>query len=81
MHYMYCVLYFYYYYISFTSDHQTLDFRGWGPLEKVKASYHILRPPHGSQDFFTVLDSGHPLGRAGPAGWFNLDAGCTHGRK
>ena len=25
-------LYFYYYYISSTSDHQALDARGWGPL-------------------------------------------------
>ena len=25
VHYIYCALYFYYYYISFTSDHQTLD--------------------------------------------------------
>ena len=31
-HYIYCALYFYYYYISSTSDHQALDPRGWGPL-------------------------------------------------
>ena len=30
-HYIYCALYFYYYYISSTSDHQALDLRGWGP--------------------------------------------------
>ena len=29
-HYIYCALY--YFYISSTSDHQTLDPRGWGPL-------------------------------------------------
>ena len=32
VHYSYCALYFYYYYISFTSDHQALDPGGWGPL-------------------------------------------------
>ena len=31
-HYVYCALYFYYYYISSISDHQALDLRGWGPL-------------------------------------------------
>ena len=36
MHYIYCVLYFYYYYISFTSDLlQALDPRGWGILIQV----------------------------------------------
>ena len=32
VHYIYCALYFYYYYISSTWDHQTLAPRGWGPL-------------------------------------------------
>ena len=32
VHNIYCALYFYYYYISFSSDHQALDPRGWGPL-------------------------------------------------
>ena len=31
-HYIYCVLYFYYNYISCTSDQQALDPRGWGPM-------------------------------------------------
>ena len=31
VHYIYCALYFYYYYISSTSDHQALDPGGWGP--------------------------------------------------
>ena len=31
-HYIYCALYFYYYYVSSTSDHQALDPGGWGPL-------------------------------------------------
>ena len=31
-HYIYCVLYFYYYYISSTLD-QALDPGGWGPLD------------------------------------------------
>ena len=30
--YIYCALYFYYDYISCTSDHQALDPRGWGPM-------------------------------------------------
>ena len=34
--YIYCALYFCYYYISSTSDHQTLDLGGWGPLIKRK---------------------------------------------
>ena len=29
---IYCALYFYYYYISSTSDHQALDLRSWGLL-------------------------------------------------
>ena len=32
VHYVYCTLYFYYYYISFSSDHEALDPRGWRPL-------------------------------------------------
>ena len=32
VHYIYCALYFYYYYISSTSDHEALDSRGWGCL-------------------------------------------------
>ena len=31
-HIIYCALYFYYYYINSTSDHQALDPGGWGPL-------------------------------------------------
>ena len=31
-HRSYCVLYFYYYYITSASDHQALDTEGWGPL-------------------------------------------------
>ena len=31
-HCMYCALYFYYYYISSTSDHEALYPEGWGPL-------------------------------------------------
>ena len=31
-HYIYCILYFYYHYISSTPDHQALDPEGWGPL-------------------------------------------------
>ena len=32
VHYIYCMLGLYYYYISFASDHQALDPRGGGPL-------------------------------------------------
>ena len=32
VHYISCAQYFYYYYISPTSDHQALDSRGWRPL-------------------------------------------------
>ena len=32
-HYIYCALYFYYYYMSSISDHQALDPGSWGPLE------------------------------------------------
>ena len=32
VHYIYCALSFYYYYISSISDHQASDPRGWGPL-------------------------------------------------
>ena len=31
-YYIYCALYFYYNYISCTSDQQALDPRGWGPM-------------------------------------------------
>ena len=34
VHFIYCVLYFYYHYISSTSDHQELDPGGWGPLDQ-----------------------------------------------
>ena len=32
VHYIYCALYFYYYFINSTSDHQALDPGGWGSL-------------------------------------------------
>ena len=32
-HYIYGALYFYYYYISITSNHQALDPEGWRPLK------------------------------------------------
>ena len=40
--YTYCALYFYYYCISSTSDHQTLDPGGWGALS---TSFHSLESP------------------------------------
>ena len=32
VHYIYCILYFYSYYIISTSEHQALDPGGWGPM-------------------------------------------------
>ena len=32
VHYIYCTLHFYYYYIDSASNHQALDLGGWGPL-------------------------------------------------
>ena len=40
--YIYCALYFHYYYISFISDHQALDCRDWEPLVY---SIHLPFPP------------------------------------
>ena len=45
--YIYGALYFYYYYISFTSDHQALHPGGWGPLlycvaRKQKQTVYVL---------------------------------------
>ena len=34
-HYIYFTLYFYYYYINSTSDHQALDPGGWRPLRYI----------------------------------------------
>ena len=34
-HYIYCALNFYYYYIGSTSDDQSLDPEGWGPLAQT----------------------------------------------
>ena len=39
VHHIYCVLYFYYYYINSTSDHQALDSRRWGPQTYGKQMY------------------------------------------
>ena len=41
VHYMYCALYFYYYQISSTSDHQALDPGGWGPLPYITSQFVI----------------------------------------
>ena len=34
-HFIFCALYFYYCYMSSTSDQQVLDPGGWGPLAKI----------------------------------------------
>ena len=41
VYYNYCALYFYYYCISSTSDHQALDSRGWGPLNYFIESFIV----------------------------------------
>ena len=41
-HYFYCALISYYYYISFTSNHQALDPGGWGPLQCSTISYSCI---------------------------------------
>ena len=45
-HYIYCVLYFYYYYICSTSDHWALDPGGRGPLmlRTLLGSFPIFPP-------------------------------------
>ena len=42
VHYVYCGLYFYYYYLSSISEHQALDPRGWEPLPKRDGGQVIL---------------------------------------
>ena len=44
VHYINCAIYLYYYYISSTSDHQTLDPRGGGPLVYRKADHPVFSP-------------------------------------
>ena len=44
-HYTYCELYFCYYYISPTSDHQALDHQGWGPLSHSLLSMILNSQP------------------------------------
>ena len=43
VYYIYCVLYFYYYYINSISDHQSLDPRGWGLLPREITSIQSRR--------------------------------------
>ena len=41
-----CALYFSYYYMSSTSDHQASDPGGWDPLLQIKGMEHTLRKGH-----------------------------------
>ena len=41
-HYIFCVIYLYYYYISSISGHQALDPRVWGPLVYGTLSHPYL---------------------------------------
>ena len=43
VYYIYCVLYFDYYYINSISDHQSLDPRGWGLLPREVTSIQSRR--------------------------------------
>ena len=45
VHYIYRALYFYYYYINSTSDHQALDPGGWGPLLRAKYVFSFQSGP------------------------------------
>ena len=68
-HYIYCALYFYYYYISSTSDHQALELRGSEPLFKGIARIYqqivipgLSNPQCGScQQFGTSQDPDNSL--------------------
>ena len=56
MHYIYCALSFYYYYISSTSDHQSLDPRVWrsnGCLKWLICSHTVSKSGMGFEVWFT----------------------------
>ena len=68
-HYIYCAVYFYYYYLKSTSDHQVLDPRGCRPL-----TYSIpgqVKFSSGAQNLLTTLNSSqHGEGNAEiPSPW------------
>ena len=44
-HYICCGLYFYYYYIAFTSDHQALNPGSWGPLAQATMVWYLIWLP------------------------------------
>ena len=44
LYYLYCALYFYFYYISSTLDHQALDPRGWVPLVQIVSPTRLQMP-------------------------------------
>ena len=50
-HYIYCALYFYYYYISSTSGHQALHPGGWGPLGLIPSLCFAMRSPRPQSKF------------------------------
>ena len=53
VYYIYCALYFYYYYVSPTSDHPALDPRGWG-TPALKDGIFIVLCIHGNTSSFVV---------------------------
>ena len=61
MYYIYCSVYFYYDYISSTSDHQALDPRGWGPLpyNTLKSHPHLPLVSGGSFPPKTIVPSNY----------------------
>ena len=51
VHYIYCALYFYYYYISCTSDHRALDPGGWRPWPTTQGATE----PHPTQVWVLII--------------------------
>ena len=51
VHYVYCALYFYYYYISCTSDHRALDPGGWRPWPTTQGATE----PHPTQVWVLII--------------------------
>ena len=55
VHYLYCTLYFYYYYIGSISDHQALDPRVWEPLQYIVLCGVLEKPTQPPKFFHYVI--------------------------
>ena len=53
-HYIYCARYFYSYYISFSSEHQALEPRGWGPHFKSSMPFPLGESYKGAKEVDNV---------------------------